>query len=993
MSLIIYSQYTKPEGTIKFDDLVTNARSKGVKFLGMTDHGNFSGIAEFYTKCLDFGIKPIIGTDFFCRLENDKYFRISLLIKNYSGYKSVLDLVRKFRYDKKYCYCLVDDISVLHDCFICINLYKIDILSESVETEDDPEYILKRITVTGIDINDLYFVCNSEKESESNLISEKLSFMSSAGRIRLLGCNPVYYLNEGDHKLKEMASRFSGTKQIRHYRDQFLQNVENLNSIFDHKTVENVSEIAKSCHFILEEVPVKYPDLNIKWKIDYSSFETLKAETKLLFDDKSDVLKSLITEELAYIRKHNISSLILFMLEAKKEFYNIYARDIFFSGFISDLHLAYLFGLSLSTPVFTSNHYHRSVLANKKIHPQITVIVSPESRHKLFEYLAGKFPADRICFLSDYVKWHFTAIINTLTSEYGLSKELSEILLRNYKQNFRSTGQLEEILNSKEVKDLFEKYPDQKEILKVAVNFDDVFRNYNTNTNQIVISGEDVKTILPVTSRSDEMPLDVSFYNMSTARYFGVWNINIESNGYLDLRRHFELGPLVETSLNKISEKLTEKIISDDLAMIPYFSYSHMREKYLELSKDPFCNLIIYLESGRSNLSFLLNRQSPGAPGIRYKKELQITRGFIVFKEQFYYICDKLFSSKETLSLKRRLLESTSLIQFNSILNLLSENKNCTEKCEYIRAAVQPTVFYLSLSEIAAKTVIALRILELKEKYPDRFVKFIFEKEVRSGGEWRKYIKFLKDSGYKFIKISLLSLNKEAEIKDKNVILPLYCVKGISQKISDYLFDFINEYEPMSFQDFIEKCDKNLIRHNTIDILVKIGFFDIFNRNRKELSEMNDKYYKSIKKEDTLQNELFEISEIEISVDSATDFTVEEKKNFEDEFTGLVFTSSEAEICELCSFLKPGSGRVGHGIENIYENHHFILYASIESEDNSIVDGISKFISDKGNCSLELYFSDTKQALGLNGKIDLNELNLYKLKFLLKEVPFYIGIK
>ena len=90
-----------------------------------------------------------------------------------------------------------------------------------------------------------------------------------------------------------------------------------------------MSEIAKSCHFILEEVPVKYPDLNIKWKIDYSSFETLKAETKLLFDDKSDVLKSLITEELAYIRKHNISSLILFMLEAKKEFYNIYARNNF----------------------------------------------------------------------------------------------------------------------------------------------------------------------------------------------------------------------------------------------------------------------------------------------------------------------------------------------------------------------------------------------------------------------------------------------------------------------------------------------------------------------------------------------------------------------------------------------------------------------------------------------------------------------------------------
>jgi len=33
MSLMIYSQYTKPEGTIKFDDLVINAKKKGIKYL------------------------------------------------------------------------------------------------------------------------------------------------------------------------------------------------------------------------------------------------------------------------------------------------------------------------------------------------------------------------------------------------------------------------------------------------------------------------------------------------------------------------------------------------------------------------------------------------------------------------------------------------------------------------------------------------------------------------------------------------------------------------------------------------------------------------------------------------------------------------------------------------------------------------------------------------------------------------------------------------
>ena len=992
MSLFIYSQYTKPEGTIKFDDLVTNARQKNIRFLGLTDHGNFSGIAEFYSKCIDFGIKPVVGIDFFCRLENGKHTRLELLIKSYSGYKQILGLVQKYRYKRKVCYCDADDINRLSDCFVCVNMFSFDVLSENIELEKDPFYILKRLSLSVQDPNDIYFVYSPDGSDTEKDTRDRLEFLCSEKQIALICCGPVYYLNEGDHKIKEMACRLSGMEQTVQYRKQHLRNAELIEGMPE-GSLENVLKIANACHFKLEELPVRFPELSLKQNVEFSFFETLKNAVREKINDCPEVVRTVINEELAYIRKHNISSIILFMLEVKQEFYSEYGQDIFFSGFVSDLHLSYIMNLTLSTPIFSSSIYHRSVLSNKKIHPLITVVVSPENRQKLFEYLADRFPDDRICFLSDYTKWHFTSVLSGLSSEYGTDKRLTEILHRYYNNNFRSSGQLKDILGIREVREELDNLSDQKDILTTAVWMDDVFKNYTTNTNQIVISSENIRNIIPVITSGDESRIDVSFYNISTARYFGVWNINVESSSYLELRRYFGLEPLKETNLNGLSKLLIQKIISDELEMIPYFSANQSREKYLEMSKEPFLNLLIYLESARSNLGFIFNRPSPEAPGNRFKKELEATRGFIVFKEQFYYICDKLFISKESKKLKQRLLESTSMIQLNSVLNQISENKHCAEKCEYLKSAVQPTVFYLSLNETSSRVIIALRTLELKTKNAEMFIKYVFEREVTNGGEWRKHIKFLCGSGYRFIKISPSGMDKKPSVKGKNIFLPLYCIRGISANVSDYIYDFISSREPGSFQDFLEMSDREIIKHNIVEIMIKSGFFDLFNQNRKQLISLNDQYFKSIRKEDSSRQELFEISNVEMSVQNTEDFSIDEKMRFEEDLIGIIFSSTEGSPCELCGYLNDVKNEDIIFNQDIYRINHFVLYVSLISTDFEKISRINDFLSEKGNCSVEIYFSDTRQKLQIKGKINLNDLNFYRIRLILKEIPFYISIR
>ncbi|HQO10585.1 MAG TPA: PHP domain-containing protein [Clostridiales bacterium] len=993
MSLMIYTQYTKPEGTVRFDDLVVAAKKKGVKYLAMTDHGNFSGITEFYSKCLDSGIKPVIGIDLFSKLENGRYVRTIIYIKNLEGYRCAIRLTGSIKQEGRMFYCLLDDLKEISGCIFCFSMYKYDLISEKADMESDPEYVHSQTGLLKKDPGDIYFHILFDGDEKNEEISKKILTFSQKEKVNLLGVNPVYYLEKGSHRLEEMSARLYGEQCcLIQYRNQFLGATEEFIEKYSSSSIENRDKVAKSCHLLLEDMPVRFPELKLKTEISFSHFETLKEMTLKLFEEQKDSFGDIIYEELAYIRKHNIADVILFLIEIKKEFFENYENNIFFAGFVNDLHLAYIFNLTLSSPVFTAREYHRSVLSGRKILPLITVIVSPENRQGLFDYMAKRFTKDSICFLNETNKWHFISIMNSLEKEYNIPKEIVEILSKYYNKNFRSSGQFAEILKNSEVEEVLKKHPEHRESIHLASQLDDVFRNYSINTNQLVISSTNISEILPVISKSVDDGIASSFYSMNTAKHFGVWNINIESSNYPEIRKFFRLGPASVKELVKLAGELIEKIKKDDLSMIPYFNYNFQREKYLDVSDDPLMNLILYLESGRTNLSFLLNKPSPEFPGNRYKKELGLTRGFIIFREQLYFVCDKLFSAKDVVSLKRRLLDSAGIIQLNSVLNQIANIKGYSEKCEYLRSAVLPTVFYLSVSDAASKVLIGLRMLELRSKHPVEFKEYIFIREANSDEEWRKYINVMKEDGFKFTKFSVANLTKKAVSKDRTISLPLFCVKGISKKVSDYIFELMDTSQVDNFQDFIEKCDKNFIRHNTVEILVKIGFFDLFGNNRKEMVKLSEDYFKFIKKDDLTQPELFETSEIEIGTESTSDYSIEEKRDFEEEYTGLIFTRSYECDCELCECIKLKENQQIKICKSIYSEYTFALFISVQNDDDTIISELSKYLTPEGNCSINVYFSNSKSLLSMENRLELNDRTLYAIKRLLKNHPFYIEI-
>ena len=63
--LHLHTEYSLLDGAIRISDAIKKAKAESQPALAITDHGNMYGAVEFYSKCKDAGIKPILGAELY----------------------------------------------------------------------------------------------------------------------------------------------------------------------------------------------------------------------------------------------------------------------------------------------------------------------------------------------------------------------------------------------------------------------------------------------------------------------------------------------------------------------------------------------------------------------------------------------------------------------------------------------------------------------------------------------------------------------------------------------------------------------------------------------------------------------------------------------------------------------------------------------------------------------------------------------------------------
>src|SRR5919108_4947489 len=102
--LHLHTQYSLLDGAIRLGDLIKKVKDHNMPAVAMTDHGAMFGAIEFYLKCRDKGVKPVIGCEVYIAPgsrhvkeakggEAGAGYHLVLLCENLTGYKNLSKLV------------------------------------------------------------------------------------------------------------------------------------------------------------------------------------------------------------------------------------------------------------------------------------------------------------------------------------------------------------------------------------------------------------------------------------------------------------------------------------------------------------------------------------------------------------------------------------------------------------------------------------------------------------------------------------------------------------------------------------------------------------------------------------------------------------------------------------------------------------------------------------------------------------------------------------
>ncbi|WP_314396957.1 DNA polymerase III subunit alpha, partial [Leptotrichia shahii] len=288
--LKLHTEYSLLEGVGKIDEYVEKAKEIGVKALAITDTSMFGAI-EFFKKCKNAGIKPIIGLEVFLDgLEKVGEFSLTLLVKNQNGYKNLSKLSsisysrftrnrNKIKYDelKKYS----DDLYILSG----------GINSEVVKGILDLEntQVRRVIEKLGKDFGDNFFIEVPAVKSLEKARKMLFDIVRKNKFDNFVITNDVYYPNRKDAVLQKIVESIKEGSKIDTeksenseilYDDLYLKSENEIEKSFENKEysefyetgINNVEKIVENCNVDFEFHHFKFPKYSLPQNVSEKEF-------------------------------------------------------------------------------------------------------------------------------------------------------------------------------------------------------------------------------------------------------------------------------------------------------------------------------------------------------------------------------------------------------------------------------------------------------------------------------------------------------------------------------------------------------------------------------------------------------------------------------------------------------------------------------------------------------------------------------------------------
>ena len=787
--LKITTEYSLLKSLIKLPDLISFLLENNIKECAICDE-NLNGFMDFYLKCKENNIKPIIGLDTVY-----ESMHIYAYAKNYLGYQELLK-IDYLKNNMKLSYLENSNLLVIIP-FKSIDIY------EKLKYKD----------------NVYIGFCNDIEKNNALLICDKIVYVDN---VRCLFKKDISYL-----------------KYLKMLNDNFVYNDNAYYKTSSFEDIQTTNEFSKQINL---EIPFDKKYIP-KYNNSDNNYEYLKKLCILglnkRFNGKvSNKYKERILYELDVINKMGFVDYFLIVYD-----YVLYAKknDIFVGpgrGSAAGSLVSYSLGITNIDPIKYDLLFERFLNINRKKMPDIDIDFESDKRINMIEYVKNKYGFDKVAVGLTFNNYKAKLILRDLAKLLKVDSNVFDKFIKN----INSSLSLKENYQNEKVKKYIEMYSELKNLYDISYHLEGLKKNTSTHAAGVIISSEKLGKIIPISNEDGTLKTGIEMpylekMGLLKMDFLALEKLNIISKVSKKIK-NFNINNI------PLDDKKTLKIFYDaDTDDIFQFESSYAKSVLDKLKITSFNELTVSLALVRPGANkqideYLKNKKE----GINLTGDLAeilgATYGTIIYQEQVMKIFEKvggysLFEADDIRVAISKKKEDIINAQHDKFVFGGIKNGYSKEFIEKLFNKIKEFGGYgFNKSHSVAYALVSYQMAYLKANYPKEFMFYLLENN-KDISKCEKILSSLKNSGYKLLKPNInYSIDKYAE-KNGYILLPLNIIRGLNDDIISKIIR-VRENGFNDIFDFFVKTN-SFLNNETYLILIKSGALDIFKINKQTM--------------------------------------------------------------------------------------------------------------------------------------------------------------
>ena len=582
--LHVHSEYSTLDGASRIDELVEAAAADGQPALALTDHGNMSGVVDFYKACDSNGVKPIIGFEAYMAKEHrderpqkrgrdddsggetdqgDKmYYHLTLLAENNEGYKNLVKLSSRAFMEGYYRKprCDWDLLSQHSEGIIatsgCLGGQVLQALLKGRPAD--------ALAIAGR-FQDIFGKDNFFIEVQDHGIPEQKRTMDALINIAskidapLIATNDSHYSHQGDAHNHEILlccqtkSLLSDPNRFKFQSDQhYLKSAEEMRYLF-----REIPTACDSTLLVAERADIKLdlgqPHLPVfpvpegfVGDVDAFLTELVFQGAEKRWPNMSDEMVGRLAFELRTIIDMGFSSYFLIMWDIVSHARKVGIRTGAGRGSAAGCAVSYCLGITQLDPIKYDLLFERFLNPSRVSLPDIDLDMEAGGREEMIRYTSQRFGEDHVAQVITFSKIKARAAVRDSARVLGypfivgdkISKALPPAIMGR-DAPLSACLELEEeheasFTQASKFRDIYASDPDARKIIDAAKGLEGLIRSDSIHAAAVVISDIPLMDIVPLQRKGLDAPI-VTQYDMHGVEALGLLKMDFLGLRNLDV--------------------------------------------------------------------------------------------------------------------------------------------------------------------------------------------------------------------------------------------------------------------------------------------------------------------------------------------------------------------------------------------------------------------------------------------------------------------------